>query len=31
LRFEASLGEEFARPYLEKTHYKKSLVEWLKV
>jgi hypothetical protein len=31
LQFEASLGNEFARPYLEKTHHKKGLVEWLKV
>jgi hypothetical protein len=22
---------EFTRPYLEKTHHKKGLVEWLKV
>jgi hypothetical protein len=26
-RFEASLGKQFARPYLEKTHHKKGLVE----
>jgi hypothetical protein len=32
-RFEASLGKEFEKPYLEKTHHnkKKGLVEWLKV
>jgi hypothetical protein len=24
-------GKEFARPYLNKTHHKKGLVEWLKV
>jgi hypothetical protein len=31
LRFEASPGKLFMRPYLEKTHHKKGLVEWLKV
>jgi hypothetical protein len=31
LRFEASPGKQFTRPYLEKTHHKKGLVEWLKV
>jgi hypothetical protein len=31
LRFKASLGKWFARPYLENTQYKKGLVEWLKV
>jgi hypothetical protein len=31
LGFEASLGKWFMRPYLEKTLYKKRLVEWLKV
>jgi hypothetical protein len=30
-RIEASWGTQFMRPYLEKTHYKKRLVEWLKV
>jgi hypothetical protein len=32
-RFEASLGKQFARPYLEKKkkNQKKGLVEWLKV
>jgi hypothetical protein len=30
-QFKASLGKWFARPYLEKTHHKKGLVEWLKV
>jgi hypothetical protein len=25
------MGKQFVRPYLEKTHYKKGLVEWLKV
>jgi hypothetical protein len=30
-QFEASLGKQFARPYLEKKHYKNGLVEWLKV
>jgi hypothetical protein len=29
--FEASPDKEFTRPYLEKTHHKKALVEWLKV
>jgi hypothetical protein len=29
-KFEASLGKLFSRPYLEKTHQKKGLVEWLK-
>jgi hypothetical protein len=24
-------GKKFMRPYLEKTHHKKGLVEWLKV
>jgi hypothetical protein len=24
-------GKKFKRPYLQKTHYKKGLVEWLKV
>jgi hypothetical protein len=31
LQFEASLGKEFERHYLEKSHHKKGLVEWLKV
>jgi hypothetical protein len=31
MQFEASLGKQFSRPYLEKTHHKKELVEWLKV
>jgi hypothetical protein len=30
-RFEASPGKYFVRPYLEQTHHKKRLVEWLKV
>jgi hypothetical protein len=30
LWFEASLGKQFATPYLEKTHHKTGLVEWLK-
>jgi hypothetical protein len=29
-RSEASLGKQFARPYLKNTQYKKGLVEWLK-
>jgi hypothetical protein len=29
--FEASPGKQFIRLYLEKTHHKKALVEWLKV
>jgi hypothetical protein len=28
---EASLGKQFMKPYLKKTHHKKGLVEWLKV
>jgi hypothetical protein len=31
LRFEASLGKQLARPYLEKTLHKKGLMEWHKV
>jgi hypothetical protein len=31
LRFEASLGKSFGKPYLENTHHNKGLVEWLKV
>jgi hypothetical protein len=31
LRFEASLGKEFERPYLNKPFTKIGLVEWLKV
>jgi hypothetical protein len=32
LRFEASLGKEFVRPYLKKPFTKKKgLLEWLKV
>jgi hypothetical protein len=31
LRFEASLGKQFVKPYLEKPYHKKGLVEWLKV
>jgi hypothetical protein len=31
LRFEATPGKEFMRPYLEKTLHKKGLEEWLKV
>jgi hypothetical protein len=31
LLFEASPDKEFLGPYLEKTHQKKGLVEWLKV
>jgi hypothetical protein len=27
--FKASLGKQFTRPDLKKTHYKKGLVEWL--
>jgi hypothetical protein len=27
----ASLGKQFSRPYFEKTHHKKGLVEQLKV
>jgi hypothetical protein len=30
-KFEASPGIWFMRTYLEKTHHKKRLVEWLKV
>jgi hypothetical protein len=30
-RFEASPGKQFVKPYLEKTHHKKGLKEWLKV
>jgi hypothetical protein len=30
-RFEISLGKQFERPYLEKTHHKKGLVEWLEM
>jgi hypothetical protein len=29
--FKASLGKEFTRPYLEKTHHQIGLMEWLKV
>jgi hypothetical protein len=29
--FKASLSKQSARPYLEKNHHKKGLVEWLKV
>jgi hypothetical protein len=29
--FKATLGKQFERPYLEKAHHKKGLVEWLKV
>jgi hypothetical protein len=29
-QFKASPEKQFARPY-EKTHYKKGLVEWLKI
>jgi hypothetical protein len=25
-----ALGKQFKRPYLEKTHHKKGLAEWLK-
>jgi hypothetical protein len=31
LRLEISLGKQFMKPYLEKTHHKRGLVEWLKV
>jgi hypothetical protein len=31
LRFKASLGKKFSRPYLEKPNTKKGLVKWLKV
>jgi hypothetical protein len=31
LWFEANLGKQFERPYLEKTLHKKGLVKWLKV
>jgi hypothetical protein len=31
LQLEARLGKQFERHYLEKTHHKKVLVEWLKV
>jgi hypothetical protein len=30
-QFKASLGKQFAKLYLKKTHHKKWLVEWLKV
>jgi hypothetical protein len=30
-QLEASLGKEFVKPHLEKTHHKKGLVEWLKL
>jgi hypothetical protein len=30
LQFEANLGKQLSRPYLEKTHHKKVLVEGLK-
>jgi hypothetical protein len=30
-RIEASLGKQVKRPYLEKTHHRKGLVEWLTV
>jgi hypothetical protein len=29
--FKASPGKQFVRPYLEKAHHKKGLVQWLKV
>jgi hypothetical protein len=29
--FEASLGKQFTRPYLEKAYHKKGLMEWLSV
>jgi hypothetical protein len=31
MKFKASQGKEFMRPYLEKTLHKKGLVEWLEV
>jgi hypothetical protein len=31
LWFEVNLGKEFTKPYLEKTHHKKGVVEWLKI
>jgi hypothetical protein len=31
MRFKASLGKQFTRPYLKKTLFQKGLVEWLKV
>jgi hypothetical protein len=31
LQFKASLGKQFTRPYLEKTHHQKGMLEWLKV
>jgi hypothetical protein len=31
LQLEASLGKQFERHHLKKNHYKKGLVEWLKV
>jgi hypothetical protein len=31
LQFKDSLGKQFARPYPEKIHHKKELVEWLKM
>jgi hypothetical protein len=30
-QLEASPGRQFTRPYLEETHHKKGLMEWLKV
>jgi hypothetical protein len=29
-RFDASLGKYFLRPFIEKPHHKKGVVEWLK-
>jgi hypothetical protein len=30
LQFEASLVKQFMKPYLEKAHHNKELMEWLK-
>jgi hypothetical protein len=30
MRIKASPGKKFVKPYLEKTHHRKGLVEWLK-